>query len=263
MTLYLGDYANVNVGQKAGAVLPQLVPAGWEGAIAQWSLHAGNVSDGLTDRSGNGRNLSNLSTGNTRYCTDIIPQRFTRAANWSYTTTPASWYQLLGPMTVVCRVQYLTTTSDVYTNQNVISSGFSGADEVNNYSYYLGYTRDGNGVITSINYFHEHSTKTAVSFNMTVSIPYQYFFLALRRTAGGEVTLRVTSFAGTVVDTSTPLTMPTGGSSGRLGVRAAAASIGGSQRNQLGVTADMNMWDKALTDNQLDFLCAHMMSSWV
>lgn len=211
-------------GGGAPAKVPALTPAGFKGALAQWScLWKANGGAGIvdmSDRSGNGNSLSDQvnSVG-----ADIIPGQ--RSAFWQNTPAPLApigtlpALRLTGEITVYARVMMVPGYAGAPSWVALCNDFSAGAPNGNCLWSLLVHSQKG---VTSANqlryYVANGAGGTTVLFDSTALPPANdglWHFVSMRRDVTGTI---VTLGVDGVYETSGALLPPTGGSASKAQV---------------------------------------------
>lgn len=199
--------------------------------IAQWGL-IGKNDFVLTDRSGNGRDLTLAEPSN--LAPDITPG-YVAPRNAGFRSTDAV-FRIAGELTVCLRAWW-----DGTTNTGLIWCGEAGETQAANVLYQL--TVD---ATSRLKYLAESGAGVDISFAPNIyPSPGRWQFYCLRRDASGVVTLNLDDMQST----SGALGIPDGGSTSTLRV-GKEGNVSGAL-NWMGAFADVGIWNIRLSDAQV------------
>lgn len=234
------------------------LPADLYGFTAQYTLKADKASRSIiaADYS---LNANDLGSVNAWTVPDLVPgEAMCRcwdtegatpvgpAGVSSVGAMPALAYQ--SELTVVCRAYYASYISLAAFAQYLVANGnFSDGTEAGNCAYALVVPSGTNNMA----YFAQTGAgKAAILFQSTLARPFAtWFFLALRRTAAGVVTIDIDGSS----QTSGALALPTGGTTNRMVIGrppSSALPIAGNQ-GWSGAVANVCIKNARLTDAEI------------
>lgn len=203
------------------AVYPALQPV-LNGPLAAYSLQSG----ALTDRSGNGYTMAG-TYGAAQSSADLIRTKKAFRNNILQLQVPAneSFFAIAGALTVTCRYWWSSNSKEFLTGITQGATDLSG---------WWTLRVDGAGKLSY--------ACDASSLVSAMTVGQQWQFVCLRRNAAGTV---VDLQLDTTTQTSGTLAVPTAGGSFRIGGEITVPTVQGA-------VADIMIWNKRLTDAQVE-----------
>lgn len=178
-------------------------------------------------------------------------------ASGIFHTSPVPALGYLGEMSLVARCFYgHYVMSPVFFQYIAAFADYALGTEAGNACYSLVV---GTGNPYLIYFAQATAAKTAILYTSTLAIPYAtWFFVALRRAASGIVTLDLDGAS----QTSGALSLPTGGTDGRLAIGrppTSGALGGGADHGLIGAVMNPCLIDRRLTDDEIAYCRSTMM----